>query len=394
MKVLFTMTPAFDPNEGGVQRTTFKLGKYFTEKGIDVAYFSTSSTGHVEVDYGILFHGQYANGSNNLKNIEELKKILNSFQPDFVINQMPYEKKIREVLFQNKNKQDYFLLGCLRNSLFNFTSNARDRMEQMMPSTVFKTMDNSFGISIIKKRHRIKHRKDLKNIIDKHDKFILLAPPNRKELNYFVGTYKKEKVISIPNSIPKVFKNIKQKEKIILHVGRLNVKQKRSDLLLGFWEQVYAELPDWKFLIIGDGPYYESLEKDIQRKKLPRIELLGYQKPEPYYKKSTFFMMPSAYEGFPNTILEAQSHGCIPFAFDSYAALSWIVNDKKDSILSPAFETKHMAENLIRIAKDQHLKNKMIQASFENAERFTIDKVGQIWLDLFKNLKDNKSYKA
>ena len=389
MKILFTMTPSFDPNAGGVQRTTFKLGKYFTEQGLEVAYFSTSDIGHIEVSYGTLFHANETGGAENIKNINTLEQVLKKFKPDFVINQMPYVKPLREVLY--KNKKNYILLGCLRNSLFNFTSNARDRMENILPSPVFKIMDNSYGISIVKKRHKIKHSKNLRAIIDQHDRFILLAPPNREELNYFIGDYGKEKVLSIPNSIPSVVKAPGQKEKIILHVGRLNVQQKRSDLLLKVWEKVFPHLPDWEFVIVGDGEYKEQLELEIKTKNLPRVNLVGFQKPEPFYQKASIFMMPSAYEGFPNTLIEAQSYGCVPFAFDSYAALSWIINHEKDAILSPAFDVENMAKKIVALALNEKRIKLMAKDVLDNAKKFEIQQVGQVWLELFNNLSIDKN---
>lgn len=390
MKILFTLTPAFDPNAGGVQRTTFKLGQYFTEQGYKVSYFSTAHEGHIVVKYGTLFHAEQAGGEGNPKNIVALKDLVKEIKPDVVINQMPYEKNLVQALFELKAKTNFHLLGCLRNSLFNFKSNARDRMRQLLPSTVFKLLNNRVGLYFIQKRHWLKHRKDLKEILDKHDKFILLAPPNRKELEHFVGDYKKEKVLSIPNSIPEVYTGDVQKEKIILHVGRLNVPQKRSDLLLDFWGNCYKQLPDWHFVIVGDGPYKKELEKDIKKRKLPRVNLEGYQKPEPFYKRASIFMMPSAYEGFPNTILEAQSFGCLPLAFNSYLALNWIVNDMKDACLIAPFDSKNMAQKLISIIEQPNKLHEMQAAAKINASRFTIDQVGTEWIKLFKEIAINE----
>lgn len=389
MKILFTLIQAFNPNDGGIQRTTFKLGKYFTEQGIEVSYFSTNNKGHIEVEYGTLYHAKQDGGQNNLENIAELKRVVVEVEPTIVINQMAYEANLRNTLSELKTKVGFVLLGCLRNSLFNFKSNARDRMEQDLPSPVFKLMDNKLGIELIKQRHRLKHRKDLIEIIDKHDKFILLAPPNRKELEYFVGDYKHEKVLSIPNSIPDIYQGTEPKEKIILHVGRLNIPQKRSDLLLDFWENCYKQLPDWKFVIVGDGPYKQELENDLKKRKLDRVYLEGYQQPESYYRKASIFMMPSAYEGFPNTILEAQSFGCLPLAFNSYLALDWIVNNGVDACLSPPFDSKIMANDLIAIIRDSGKLEKMQKAAKLNAGRFTIEEVGKIWLTLFKEIGGN-----
>lgn len=384
------MTPAFNPNAGGVQQTTYKLGKYFSENGLEVCYFSTADTGHVEVKFGRLIHAPHPKGTDNSENISFLEETVKEIKPTIIINQMPYETNLTKALAELKLELNFLLLGCLRNSLFNFKSNVQDRMQQMLPAIIFKLMNNPAGRFIIQKRHWLKHRHDLKIILDRHDKFILLAPPNKEELEHFIGKYKSEKVLAIPNSIPEVYKNKMEKEKVILHVGRLNIAQKRSDLLLDFWEKCYRKLPEWKFVIVGDGSYKADLERNITTKKIPRIYLEGFQKPESYYKKASIFMMPSAYEGFPNTLLEAQSYGCAPLVFNSYQALQWIVKDKENAFLFPPFNTNQMGEKAIELVKNENLLLNIQLSAQKNAERFTIDKVGAIWLELFKNLIQNE----
>jgi glycosyltransferase involved in cell wall biosynthesis len=98
-------------------------------------------------------------------------------------------------------------------------------------------------------------------------------------------------------------------------------------------------------------------------------------------------MMPSAFEGFPNTILEAQSYGCIPFAFNSYGALDWIVNQNLDAKLIPPFEVETMALELTALASDAKLTMGYQEKAWENASRFTVDKVGKVWFQLFKEVR-------
>lgn len=388
MKILFTLTPALNPNDGGVQRTTWKLGSWFEEQGYEVAVYSLDKSGHVPVTFGTLYHAPENGKQNNPENIRQLEKTVKAFQPDIVINQMPYEQNLRDALSELKTETGYILLGCLRNSLFNFKNNVRDQMQRIMPGPLFRFMDNKAGIGLVQWRHKIKHRNDLKAIIDQHDYFILLAPPNRKELAYFVGDYKPEKVISIPNSIPEVADEsvLEGKEKIILHVGRLNISQKRSDLLAAFWRQLHQKVPHWRFVIVGDGPYFSTLKKEIKEQNLPRISLEGYQKPEQYYQKASVFIMPSAYEGFPNTLLEAQSYGCAPVLFNSYAALDWITEDGKNAILTQPFNTEEMAASTEQLIMQQNALVTMQKQALENARRFTIEKVGREWEQLFTGI--------
>jgi len=387
LNILFTMTPAFNPNDGGVQRTTYKLGHKFTELGHKVYYFSMSDQGNLNAEYGELFHASQSEGVDNKTNLNELKKVLHDTNPDFVINQMPYEQKLTKTLFNEKEVLNYVLLGCLRNSLFSFKNNASEILQRVLPQYAFKLFDNVAGLSLIQLYHRLKHRKQLKAILDFHDEFILLAPPNKGELKYFVGDYKKEKVKVIPNSIPEVYNESFKKEKIILHVGRLNIQQKRSDLLLEFWKKNYIHLKDWKFVVVGDGPYMKNIEKQILEENIPRIQLLGYQQPEEWYKKASIFVMTSAYEGFPNVILESQSYGCVPIAFSSYDAIKWIVNDEKDALLCEPFNIAEFSNKVIGLTNDAVKLKRMAEDSKMNASQFVIDKVAEKWIILFESKK-------
>src|SRR5690554_5046817 len=109
MRILFTMTPAFDPNAGGVQRTTYKLGKYFTEQGIEVSYFSTNNKGHVAVEFGTLYYANEDGGQSNIRNIANLESVVREISPTFVINQMPYETNLTNTLAALKVEVGYTL---------------------------------------------------------------------------------------------------------------------------------------------------------------------------------------------------------------------------------------------------------------------------------------------
>jgi len=377
----------FNPNNSGVQRTTFKLGKYFTENGHLVRYYSTAFENQKVPQYGELYHSKEAGGTANKNNIAELQSIILTIQPDIIINQMPYDKDLRKALYLIKKEMSVPLLACLRNSLFSFKSNVAYKLKLKLPSFLFLILNNPVVRRFVLMKHKRMHTAQLKDILDLHDKFILLAPPNFEELKYFVGNYKSEKITYIPNSIPEVYPSyIEKKEKIILHVGSLNDQQKRADILLPFWKEVYRDLPEWKFIILGEGKEKQKIEQEIKEKDIPRIFLEGHKASEPYYAKASIFMMPSAYEGFPNTILEAQSHGCPVLAFNSYLALDWIVSDRKDAMLSPPFNLKDMAENAITMANDGETLNSMQYAALQNAQRFTIDKVGRQWIKFFNEI--------
>ena len=391
MKILIVQSPAFDPQSGGVQRITYKIGKYFHEQGETVSYLCLAPEGHKEVEYGDLYYVPQKGEDHSKANQEYIKSALNTIQPDIVVNQMPYLVKLGEILHHCSKSQGFILVGCLNNSLYNFKSNARYVSKLMLPSFVFRLLDNPMGTWLIQKRHWLKHRKQLKTILDQNHYFVLPTPPNRKELEHFVGSYHSEKVLPIPNSIPFVGSEIPKKEKIVLYVGRLNDGQKRSDLLLPVWKNVYPHLPDWKFVIVGYGPYKQAIDDEIARLNLPRVETVGKQNPTSYYEESTIFIMPSSFEGFPSVLLEAQSNATIPVAFNSYAGIEYIINDEKDGCLVQPFDTKKMAEKIVALGSEPGKIQTMAGSALQNAARFTIDNVGRQWLDFFyRALKEVK----
>lgn len=389
IKILFTLTHAFNPNSGGVQRTTYKLGRKFTELGHDVFYYSTDDIGNIESDYGKLFHATKEGNVHNPENLKELKETLHIIKPDFIINQMPYEVNLSRLLFEEKKALNYILLACLRNSLFSAKNNIRDTAKRVMSKKIFKIVDNPIGHKLLLLTHRLKHKKQLKRILDFHDKYILLTPANIKELQYFVGNYKKDKICVIPNSIPKVYFEKFTKEKIVLYVGSLNISQKRADLLIEFWKRAFKELKDWEFIVLGDG-IKDEMQKSINEQGIERMHLLGNQKPEEWYKKAPIFVKTSAYEGFPNVILEAQSYGCVPVTFTSYDAISWIVNDKKDAILIEPFNVDKMAQEVVSLAKGKYNLEEMSVSAKNNISRFVIDNVADQWMTLLADMQHNK----
>jgi len=381
------MTPAFNPNKGGVQRIVEKLGRFFVEQGHDVFYFSTAHSGHLAPEYGQLIHSDEEGGQRNKVNLMKLERLVIEIQPDVVLNEMPYELTLQRALSNSKKSTQFLLLGCLNNSLFSVKNNLNLYAKAALPGFLMPLFNNKIGHEILLQFHKKKHTFQLKRIIDVHDYFILPAAVEalKEELNYFFKGYKKEKIFGIPNSIPfNSTRNGKKKEKVLLFVGRLTDHQKRCDLLLEIWKQVSSELYDWRFEIVGDGPFYQSLEQQIARENIPRVTLRGFIQPDIFYNESSILVMPSAYEGFPSVLLEAQSQGVVPVTFNSYPAISWIVNSEKDAILVPAFDIKAMSNAIVSLAKDPVRRGKMMKAGIKNAGRFSTDRVGNQWLKFFE----------
>ena len=378
-KILFVLTPAFIPNAGGVQMSTAKMGRHFAEHGHQVAVFSLQKEGHQSCSFGRLFASPALGGSGNSANLEALERCVQDFAPDIVINQMPYEFAVGEVLKANKR---YLLLGCLRNTLYSVKSNLESYVKRTAPGALKHLSRNKSVQNMFLQIHRIRHRAELKKILETYDLFVMFGPPNLEELGYFIPNFDPGKIKLIPNSIPSVATTVPQKEKRILWLGRIVEHQKRAELILPVWQRVSHALPDWELDVVGDGPLLEELKRRVRQLGLERVQFHGRQIPDEFYRRAATFFMTSAFEGFPNTLVEAQSHAAIPVVFDSYPVAKWIVEDGQNGHLVDPFDVDAMAERIISLANLPE-RQRFAQKSLESAHRFHIERVGQMWQELF-----------
>lgn len=376
-RILLILTPALHRNQGGVQMSTVKLGTHFAALGHEVAVFSFAATGHETTTSFKLFHPPDEEGQT-AANLTLLTDTLNKFKPDVVINQMPYEHAIGQLLEEHKR---YLLLGCLRNTLYSVKGDVDGYINRSLPAGLARWFRNPLGRGLFLARHRRRHRADLERILATYDHFVMFGPPNLDELEYFVPGYDRERIRLLPNSIPEVAAEAPPKEKRLLWLGRVAHAQKQAELILPIWAQVSAELPDWELDVVGEGPQLSALKSEAEAQGLERITFHGRQIPDDYYRRAAIFFMTSAFEGFPNTLIEAQSHAAIPVLFDSYPVASWLVEDGRNGRLIKPFDTNAMAQAIIELA-DSSKREQIASQILESTRRFHIDRVGKMWQEL------------
>ena len=383
---MFVLTPRFHPNEGGVQMTTYKLSKWFAEAGHPVGVFSFHKDGHIDQEFAEVFSPECSDSSLSDQNLNALQQAVRGFRPDVVINQMPYEHAIGDALRRLKPP---LLLGCLRNSLFSVKNNLDLFSSKVFPNKVAKLFHNKLGRMIVLAYHRHRHRQDLVKILDSYDHFVMFAPQNMDELRFFVPDFDRARIRLIPNSIPKVLERVPRKDKRLLWLGRVVNHQKRADLILPLWKRVHAALPDWKFDVVGDGPAFDELSRIISADCIKDVTLHGRQSPDDFYNRSAIFVMTSAFEGFPNTLVEAQSFGAVPVLFNSFPVAEFIVSDGVDGALVQPFDLDAMAARIVAIAVSEE-RSELADGALRSARRFEIDTVGEQWLRMFDECLERK----
>jgi len=248
-------------------------------------------------------------------------------------------------------------------------------------------------------RRKFSQQSKYRHNFDACDALVLLTEGFRASLENFLRDDQRgrsrEKIFAIGNPARFSRKSVdfSKKGKTLLMVG-IGLRSKRPELLLGAWEKIQNRFPDWALKILGGGSDRDVLREIVREKQLQRVFLEGFQNPENYYREASIFCMTSAYEGFPMVLPESAAFGCVPVAFDSFAAVRDIISDGGNGVLVPAFDLDAYAEKLAQLMSDNVLRERLAQTALSQIpEKFSAQKIAQKWLDLFEKLKSNLSKK-
>jgi mannosylfructose-phosphate synthase len=172
----------------------------------------------------------------------------------------------------------------------------------------------------------------------------------------------------IPNDEDKKLKT-KLPEKYIFCLSRIDTN-KGHDLLLKAFAIVHEEIPDVNLVIGGGSPnpqqrelgVFEMMRNIIAENKMEgRVHIIGYVPDEmmrPYYQQSLFFVLPSLFEPFGMTSLEAMACGKSVVASKFGGIKNIIMNDENGYLVDSA-NAEEFAGVMINLLKDPDLNNKI-----------------------------------
>ena len=183
-----------------------------------------------------------------------------------------------------------------------------------------------------------------------------------------------------------------EKEKMILFCGRLENWSKRVDRLLRIWSTIQHQLPDWRLVIVGNGPADEMLREMAKELKLERISFEGRKRDVAhYYRKASIVCLTSETEGWPLALTEAQAQGCIGVAFGATSGIKEILSPHGEcGFIVPRFNERAYADTLIHIAhlnekEEYSIRRKSVEKRLQYAPHIIAEK----WRVLFDSLSNH-----
>lgn len=402
MRILFVSNMPFNPILGGVVRVTDTLARAFlSKKGYFVYYlcgkvnpkdeyclnFDFPAPLYILPEYGF-FHSK--------KNVEYYKALLGELDIDIVVNQRGLDSEFDEILSIGEVKKVSVLHTKPNAKIIHDLS--RILLLSNEPKEQIKKCIKVLLYPFFYFRAKYKAKKYLKisyqNLVQNSDAVVLLSN-NDKEEFLSNGVELGDKILlGIPNPNTFPIENnrlIEEKENTILYVGRLDPYDKNVMALIKIWEKLYIMHPEWKLVLVGDGPERKRIEEYVKRKKIKNVHLEGAKNNvENYYKKASFICLTSFYEGWGMALTEGMAYGCIPFTFNNYGAASDIIDDDINGCLIPAYDLRKYSLRLSELIQDKKKRVEFARAAYQKVKRFDAGNVISEWENLFDRLMGSK----
>jgi glycosyltransferase involved in cell wall biosynthesis len=152
--------------------------------------------------------------------------------------------------------------------------------------------------------------------------------------------------------------------------------------------QVVREVPDARFVILGEGDLRGPLEKLIADLHLEKHVILGGFRPDvlSLLKGFDLFVMPSVTEGLGTSLLDAMACSK-PIVASRVGGIPEVVMDGKTGILVPPKDADLLAEAIVRLMQDRAEAAAMGDAGYARVtERFTVERMVEETLAVYERL--------
>ena len=252
---------------------------------------------------------------------------------------------------------------------------------------------------------RTKYKTILKLMIGKADKVIAVSQSTKNDIRQFFKT-QEEKIKVIYSGVDKRFfettavsrEKVLEKygvsDKYILFLGTLEPVKNITRLFEAYkkFKEICKKEKskcEHKLVMAGKRGWlakeYKQMAKDLGIGK--DVIFTGYvicDEMVPLFHYADFFVMPSLYEGFGTTVLEAFATGT-PAIVSNVSSIPEIVEDAA-RLVNP-LNVSEIAESMLEFAKNEELKNNYRQKGREQVKKFDWEKCARETLEVYNSLK-------
>jgi N-acetyl-alpha-D-glucosaminyl L-malate synthase BshA len=175
----------------------------------------------------------------------------------------------------------------------------------------------------------------------------------------------------------------KENERIITHISNFR-KVKRIPDIITVFNKIQQQIPA-KLMMVGDGPEKEKAENLCQELGITdKVIFFGNSNEiDKILSYTDLFLLPSETESFGLAALEAMAWG-VPIISSNSGGLPEVNYEGISGYLSNVGDTDHMAQNALRILKDDIILAEFKKNALSVAEKFDIENILPLYEDLYQ----------
>ena len=178
----------------------------------------------------------------------------------------------------------------------------------------------------------------------------------------------------------------------VLYTGRIDQRQKRALDLVESVEKAIQLGAHVQLTVVGAG---EALGKFlskagplIERDAIRMLPTVPNEQLAGQYAQADVFLLPSAFEGLPLSLLEAMGHGCVPLVSDISSGIPELVEEGVEGFRVAVGDVIGFAGRLKALAGDRQRLARMSQAAFDKiaGSPYRAEIMTAHYAELFKQL--------
>lgn len=230
-------------------------------------------------------------------------------------------------------------------------------------------------------------------LYDRCWRYLLLSPSYFGEFRALAKLFDSRKLRAMPNPLTTPKDRLEPavdweaKENLVVFAGSLT-SAKGATRALEAWRLLRGRggaTGDWRLVVVGDGEEMPACRELVARRSLGDVSLVGYQADVfRFFRRAKVYLHPSSRDGFPMTLVEAMSCGCVPVVFDSFGAARDIVADGRDGALVPPYDIGAFAEAVRTLLADDGRLRLWSGRAREAVARYSASDVCDRWMSLLE----------
>lgn len=177
---------------------------------------------------------------------------------------------------------------------------------------------------------------------------------------------------------------ISKKDFVLLFIGRLG-KEKNIDFILKNFKNLKEKIPTLKFVIVGAGPYLDTLKEIINKENIEEdIIFTGrvqYTQIPNYCHVADIFVTASTTETQGLTVIEAMSAGK-PVVCANDESFKLVITDGQDGLFFS--NEKEYEEKILKLYKDKEYREQISTQGLLTSNRFGLEAYAKSVLEVYK----------